>query len=66
MKKLMLIGQEINLKNFKKKQKIIFFSKKEEKTVEIIKKYGREGKIFISQMLRAIDINSGNEGEEVI
>ena len=27
----MLIGQEINLKNVKKKQTIIFFSKKEEK-----------------------------------
>ena len=39
---------------------------KEEKTVDIIKKNARNGKIFISQMLRAIDIKSGNEGEEVI
>ena len=39
---------------------------KEEKTVDIIKKNGRSGKIFISQMLRAIDINTGNEGEEII
>jgi nitrogen regulatory protein P-II 1 len=45
---------------------VVIPESKEEKTVEIIKKYGREGKIFISQMLRAIDINSGNEGEEVI
>ena len=28
-----IIGQEINLKNFKKKQKRIFLSKKEKKTV---------------------------------
>jgi len=39
---------------------------KEEKTVDIIKQNSREGKIFISQMLRAIDIKSGNEGDEVI
>jgi nitrogen regulatory protein P-II 1 len=45
---------------------VVIPESKEEKTVEIIKKNSREGKIFISQMLRAIDIKSGNEGEEVI
>ncbi len=39
---------------------------KEEKTVDIIRKNSQEGKIFISQILRAIDIKSGNEGDEVI
>ena len=45
---------------------VVIPESKEEKTVEIIKNNSREGKIFISQMLRAIDIKSGNEGEEVI
>ncbi|GIS73995.1 MAG: hypothetical protein CM1200mP11_2100 [Nitrosopumilaceae archaeon] len=39
---------------------------KEEKTVgKFLEKISRR-KIFISQMLRAIDIKSGNEGDEVI
>ena len=45
---------------------VVIPESKEEKTVDIVKKNSREGKIFISQMLRAIDISSGNEGEEVI
>ena len=45
---------------------VVIPESKEEKSVEIIKKNSREGKIFISQILRAIDIKSGNEGEEVI
>jgi nitrogen regulatory protein P-II 1 len=33
---------------------------------EIIKENGRVGKIFVSQILRAIDISTGAEGESTI
>jgi nitrogen regulatory protein P-II 1 len=39
---------------------------KEDEVVSIIRKNGRVGKIFISQILRAVDIESGNEGDETI
>jgi nitrogen regulatory protein P-II 1 len=39
---------------------------KEDEVVGIIKANGRIGKIFISQILRAVDIASDNEGEEII
>ena len=61
-------GMEIFVPHFADKFRIMVVipESKEEKSVEIIKKNSREGKIFISQILRAIDIKSGNEGEEVI
>jgi len=61
-------GMEIFVPHFADKYRIMVVvpEAKEEKSVEIIKKNSRGGKIFISQILRAIDINSGNEGEEVI
>ena len=39
---------------------------KEEEIIGIIKKHGRIGKIFVSQILRAIDISTGTEGENTI
>ena len=59
---------EIFVPHFSDKYRVMVVipESKEEKTVEIIKKNSRGGKIFISQMLRAIDISSGNEGEEVV
>ena len=60
-------GMEIFVPHFADKYRLmVVIPESKEKTVEIIKKNSREGKIFISQMLRAIDIKSGNEGEEVI
>ncbi len=34
--------------------------------IGIIKEHGRVGKIFVSQILRAVDIVTGREGEETI
>jgi nitrogen regulatory protein P-II 1 len=39
---------------------------KEDEVINIIKEKGTIGKIFVSPILRAIDIATGNEGEEVI
>ena len=39
---------------------------KEDEVINIIKEKGTVGKIFVSPILRAIDITTGNEGEEVI
>jgi len=51
-------GMEIFVPHFSDKYRlmVVIPESKEEKTVDIIKKNSREGKIFISQMLRAIDI----------
>lgn len=38
----------------------------EDEVVKIIKENGRVGKIFISQVLRAVDIATGDEGESTI
>ena len=71
-------GMEVFIPHFgdKYRMMVVIPESKEEKTVDIIipqklyndiiKKNGRSGKIFISQMLRAIDIDTGNEGEEII
>jgi len=61
-------GMEVFVPHFADKYRlmVVIPESKEEKTVDIIKQNSREGKIFISQMLRAIDIKSGNEGDEVI
>ena len=39
---------------------------KEDDVVNIIKEKGRIGKIFISPVLRSVDIKTGDEGESVI
>ena len=39
---------------------------KEDEVINIIKTKGTVGKIFVSPILRAIDIASGIEGEETI
>ena len=38
----------------------------EDKVIAIIKEHGRVGKIFVSQILRAIDVATGNEDEDTI
>ncbi len=45
---------------------VIVPDSKEQDVVKIIKQNAKLGKIFISPVLRAIDIGSGKEGEEVI
>ena len=61
-------GSEIFVPQFSDKYKMeaIIDEAKEDEVVGIIKANGRIGKIFISQILRAVDIASGNEGEETI
>ena len=61
-------GSEIFVPQFSDKYKMeaIIDEAKEDEVVGIIKANGRIGKIFISQILRAVDIASGNEGEEII
>lgn len=61
-------GSEIftPLFNDKYKIEIIISDAKEEEAVSIIKTHGRVGKIFISQILRTIDIATGGEGENII
>ena len=50
----------------KYKMEVIVADTKEDKVIEIIKEKGRIGKIFVSQVLRAVDIASGNEGDTTI
>lgn len=61
-------GSEIFVPQFADKYKleVIVADIKEDEVVSIIRKNGRVGKIFISQILRAVDIESGNEGDETI
>ena len=61
-------GSEIFVPQFSTKYKMeaIIDEAKEDEVVGIIKANGRIGKIFISQILRAVDIASGSEGEETI
>ncbi len=61
-------GSEIFVPQFNDKymMEIIIADSKEEPVVGIIKEKGRVGKIFVSHVLRTIDIATGNEGEEII
>jgi len=61
-------GSEIFTPQFNDKYQIVAIipDTKEDEVVGIIKENGRVGKIFVSQILRAIDIATGNEGEETI
>ena len=61
-------GSEIFVPQFNDKYQLIAIipDTKEDEVINIIKKNGRVGKIFISQILRAVDIATGNEGESII
>ena len=61
-------GSEIFVPQFSMKYQLeaIVPDTKEDEVVNIIKEKGRVGKIFVSQILRAVDIGTGNEGEETI
>jgi len=61
-------GSEIFVPQFSDKYRleIIVADTKEDEVVAIIKEKGRVGKIFISQILRAVDIASEKEGEVTI
>ena len=61
-------GSEIFVPQFTDKYRLeaIVPDSKEDEVVNIIKKNGRVGKIFISQILRAVDVSTGHEGEETI
>ena len=61
-------GSEIFTPQFNDKYQLeaIIPDTKEDEVINIIKKNGRIGKIFVSQILRAIDIATGTEGEDTI
>ena len=61
-------GSEIFVPQFNDKYQleVIIADTKEDEVIGIIKDKGRVGKIFVSQILRSIDIATGNEGEETI
>lgn len=61
-------GSEIFVPQFNNKYQIVAIipDTKEDEVVGIIKEKGRVGKIFVSQILRAVDIATGHEGEETI
>ncbi len=61
-------GSEIFVPQFNDKYHIIAIipDTKEDQVIDIIKNKARVGKIFVSQILRAIDIATGNEGEGTI
>ena len=61
-------GSEIFVPQFNDKYQLeaIIADTKEDEVIGIIKDKGRVGKIFVSQILRAIDIATGAEGENTI
>ncbi|HWP78728.1 MAG TPA: P-II family nitrogen regulator [Candidatus Nitrosotenuis sp.] len=61
-------GTEIFVPQFSDKYvvQVIIPETKEEEVISIIKQNATVGKIFVSPILRAIDIGSGSEGESVI
>lgn len=61
-------GSEIFVPQFNEKylMEAIIPDTKEDEVINIIKEKGRVGKVFVSQILRAVDIATGNEGEETI
>jgi len=61
-------GSEIFVPQFNDKYRIeaIIADAQEDEIIGIIKKNGRVGKIFVSQILRAIDIATGEEGDKTI
>ncbi|MCV0410252.1 P-II family nitrogen regulator [Nitrosopumilus sp.] len=61
-------GSEIFTPQFNDKYRIeaIIADAREDEVIGIIKENGRVGKIFVSQILRAVDIATGDEGETTI
>ena len=61
-------GSEIFTPQFHEKYRMeaIIADTQEDEVISIIKKNGRVGKIFVSQILRAVDIASDEEGESTI
>ncbi|MEW6044651.1 MAG: P-II family nitrogen regulator [Thermoproteota archaeon] len=61
-------GTEVFVPQFSDKYvvQIIIPETKEEEVINVIKQNATIGKIFVSPVLRAVDIASGNEGESVI
>jgi nitrogen regulatory protein P-II 1 len=61
-------GSEIFVPQFSQKYRLeaIISDTEEDEVIGIIKSKGRVGKIFVSQILRAIDIATGDEGENTI
>ncbi len=61
-------GSEIFVPQFSEKYRLeaIISDANEDEVVGIIKQKGRVGKIFVSQILRAVDIGTGEEGEKTI
>ena len=61
-------GSEIFVPQFNNKYhlEVVVVDTKEDEVIGIIKEKGRVGKIFVSQILRAIDIASSAEGESTI
>jgi nitrogen regulatory protein P-II 1 len=45
---------------------VIVHESKEKDVIKIVRDNSKLGKIFVSQVLRAVDIGTGNEGDEVI
>ncbi len=61
-------GTEIFIPQFSEKYiiELIIPETKEEEAIKIIKDNSKLGKIFVSPILRAVDIGTGHEGEETI
>ena len=61
-------GSEIFVPQFSEKYliEVIISDNQEDEVINIIKQNGRIGKIFVSQVLRAIDLATGKEGEDTI
>jgi len=61
-------GSEIFTPQFNDKYQLVIIvpDTKEDDVIDIVKENGRVGKIFVSQILRAVDIATGNEGEKII
>ena len=61
-------GSEIFIPQFSDKYRIeaIVSEAQEDEVIGIIKEKGRVGKIFVSQILRAVDIATGEEGDKTI
>jgi len=61
-------GSEIFTPQFNDKYRLeaIVSEANEDEVIAIIKEHGRVGKIFVSQILRAVDIATGEEGDKTI
>ena len=61
-------GSEIFVPQFSEKyvMELIIPEEKEDEAIKIIQKKAKVGKIFVSPILRAVDIGTGEEGVEVI